>query len=346
MPCIEQNVSLQPYSCLALPSTAAYFCRCQTEQDVLDALAWAKERGIEVSLLGGGSNALLEDHIDALVIKLELQGRKLLDENEQGKLIRAAAGESWHEFVLWTLEQGWPGLENLSLIPGTVGAAPIQNIGAYGVEVGDLISSVHGFDLLDGSRFELSAKQCAFDYRDSVFKQQDQARYLISAVDFFLPNTHSLSLHYPALADYLAPLKESGADISATDIAHAVIAVRNSKLPAPEMIPNLGSFFKNPVVDAKTQQRLINKWPDLVSYALEDGRFKLAAGWLIDKAGWKGREYGGVRMHDQQALVLSNPKRQTLAAVLACATQVSTDIQAMFDVELEREPQLLKRIKL
>ena len=331
-------MNLLPCTTLALPGHAA----ASLIIDRLETLHahWAEVQGASRRfILGGGSNVVLGGDFPGLLLKVELRGRELLQEDADAVYVRAAAGENWHDFVQWTLAQGWPGLENLSLIPGTVGAAPIQNIGAYGLEAGELLHAVDAIDLTDGSTRTFDHAACRFGYRDSVFKQEGwhvDGRLLITAVTFRLPKRWQPRTGYADVAKELA-----GRGITTptpTDIAAAVIAIRQRKLPDPAVLPNAGSFFKNPVVDAATAARLATAHGTLPSYPQPDGTVKLAAGWLIEQAGWKGRSLGPVGMYEKQALILVNHGGATGADVLALTAAVQADVQHRFGVMLEAEP--------
>ena len=287
-------------------------------------------------VLGGGSNILLTSDFPGLVLHVELTGIELVGEDAQVRRIRVAAGENWHRFVLWTLAQGYGGLENLSLIPGSVGAAPIQNIGAYGVEVGDAIESVTAFDFASGKMFDLSRAECAFGYRDSVFKHRLRDSTAIIAVTFALPKQWQANIRYAELAQELAA--GGVADPTARQVSDAVIAIRQRKLPDPAQIGNAGSFFKNPLVPAQQRDALLQAHPQLVSYAQPDGSYKLAAGWLIDQCGWKGRSIGAAGVYEKQALVLVNRGGASGADIWRLAQAVQADVMARFGVMLEAEP--------
>jgi len=298
-------------------------------------------------VLGGGSNLVLAGDVDGLLLHVRLRGRELAGEDGDAWYVTAAAGENWHDFVQWTLAAGRPGLENLSLIPGTVGAAPIQNIGAYGLEVGERLASVDALDLERGGMRRFDAADCRFGYRDSIFKQEGwhlSGRYLITSVTFRLPKRWTPLTRYAELAAELSvPLAAAGGDAAANAptpaaVAAAVIAIRQRKLPDPVQLPNAGSFFHNPVVDAAIAARLQAEHPTLPTYAQADGRIKLAAGWLIEQAGWKGRDLGPAGMYERQALVLVNRGGATGADVLALARQVQNDVAARFGVTLQPEP--------
>ena len=286
-------------------------------------------------VLGGGSNVVLTGDFAGTVLKVDLPGRRLLRTEADAWIVEAGAGENWHDFVRWTLAQGWPGLENLSLIPGTVGAAPIQNIGAYGLEIVDRFDSLDAIDLDTGACRSFHAHDCAFGYRDSVFKRQP-GKWLVTAVRFRLPRPWQPVTRY---ADVARELEARGIGApSALDISDAVIAIRRRKLPDPAEIGNAGSFFKNPVVAAEACARLLAAHPAMPHYPQPDGGEKLAAGWLIEQAGWKGRDLGPVGCYERQALVLINRGGATGGDVRRIAQAIIADVEARFGVRLEPEP--------
>jgi len=286
-------------------------------------------------VLGGGSNLVMSEYIDKTVLQVGLQGKKLLREDDKAWYVAGAGGEAWHPFVQWTLEQGWGGLENLSLIPGTVGAAPVQNIGAYGIEIKDVFEQLTAIHLQTGESRVFTLADCQFAYRDSVFKQAEAGLWLIVEVVFRLLKNHQVQTQYGDIERELLSLN-LGSTPSA--VAQAVINVRQRKLPDPAQIGNAGSYFKNPIVSPAIYQAVMAAHPNAVAYALEDGRYKLAAGWLIEQAGWKGRRLGPVGMYEKQALVLVNHGGATATDVLALERAVQADVLAQFGVELEAEP--------
>jgi UDP-N-acetylmuramate dehydrogenase len=289
-------------------------------------------------VLGGGSNLLIaHDEVDALVLHMALIGKAIVGETPDAILVRAHAGENWHAFVEWTLAQGLGGLENLALIPGTVGASPIQNIGAYGAEVKDSFHSLTVFDFADGTIRTMDATACRFGYRDSVFKHADGRALVVLDVTFALPRAWAPNLRYAELAQALQGIDQP----TARQVADAVIAVRRRKLPDPAEIGNAGSFFKNPVVTRAHCEHLLETWPDLVHHAQPDGSEKLAAGWLIDRCGWKGKNLGRAGVYPKQALVLVNNGGATGQEIMALARAIQDDVQARFGVRLEPEPVLV-----
>jgi len=337
-----RDADLSACNTLALASHAALYARI-TAADQLRALVGTGSPGnTRRFVLGGGSNLVLTGSFDGLVLHMAIAGRELVGEDEDAWYVRAGAGENWHEFVTWALAQGWPGLENLSLIPGTVGAAPIQNIGAYGLEVAERFHALTACDMRSGEFVCFNREACRFGYRDSVFKQEGwhhDGRFVITDVSFRLPKQWQPLIRYADIAAELAAQKI--ATPNASQIADAVIAVRQRKLPDPAQIPNTGSFFHNPVVDAATADRLLVSHPGLPHYPQVDGRVKLAAGWLIEQAGWKGRDLGPVGMYEKQALVLVNRGGATGRDVLALMHAVQFDVRAKFGVELLPEPVFL-----
>ncbi|KXU89484.1 UDP-N-acetylenolpyruvoylglucosamine reductase [Caballeronia megalochromosomata] len=285
-------------------------------------------------VLGGGSNVVLTRDFDGVALIVAIAGKRVIGEDDDAWLIEAGAGENWHDFVAWTLAQGMPGLENLALIPGTVGAAPIQNIGAYGLEMGERFERLSAVELATGERVEFDRAACAFGYRDSFFKRAGRGRFMITSVVFRLPKVWTPRAGYADVARAL----EGAANPDAQAIFDAVVAVRRAKLPDWTVLGNAGSFFKNPVVSAAAFETLKQCEPGVVSYPQADGHVKLAAGWLIDQCGWKGRGIGGAAVHDRQALVLVNRGGATGAQVLELAEAIKRDVLARFDVELEMEP--------
>ncbi|HEX5391506.1 MAG TPA: UDP-N-acetylmuramate dehydrogenase, partial [Burkholderiaceae bacterium] len=309
---VENNVALQPYNSFGIAARAQQLVRVRSSADVqalLGAPEWADTPRF---VLGGGSNLVITGDIKALVLKVEIAGRRLVEETPKGWLVEVGAGENWHDFVAWTLAQGWPGLENLALIPGTVGASPVQNIGAYGVELQDRFHSLDAVELDTGHAFTLDAAQCGFGYRDSVFKHERAGdkgyglagRALITHVRFWLPKPWKPVLGYLDLERKMAETGNTTPD--ATTLFDWIVAIRRAKLPDPAVIGNAGSFFKNPTVTPEQCADIIARDPKVVHYPMADGSIKLAAGWLIDACGWKGKTVGHAGVYEKQALVLVN----------------------------------------
>jgi len=338
---IEKNVPLQPYNSFHIVAKAHALVRVASQVDVQTVVAnpqWGAEPKF---VLGGGSNIVLTGDVKPLVLKVEIEGRQLLQETAKAFIVQAGAGENWHDFVTWTLRQGYPGLENLALIPGTVGAAPVQNIGAYGVELQDRFDSLDAVDLQTGKLFTLNAAQCAFGYRDSVFKHASTTlglagRALITQVRFALPKPWKAVLGY---ADLERKMAESNiAQPDAMQIYHWICDIRRAKLPDPDVIGNAGSFFKNPSVTPEQCADIIARDPKIVYYHLADGSVKLAAGWLIDACGWKGKSVGHAGVYEKQALVLVNRGGATGGEVMTLAKAIQTSVYERFGIRLEPEP--------
>jgi len=292
----------------------------------------------EIKFVGAGSNLLLPPTIDTPLVIMALRGTNFVGQTPEHWLIDVAAGENWHDWVAYSVAQGWPGLENLALIPGTVGASPVQNIGAYGVEVCERIEHVRVWDFERREVRELTREECQFGYRDSLFKTPEGERLLILGVRFALPKAWQPALQYPDLNELRLQAATQPASVTPRDVMNRVIQVRQAKLPDPDVTPNVGSFFKNPVVSQDQARGLLERYPNLVAYPQALGAMKLAAGWLIDQCGWKGRKVGSVRVHERQALVLVNDGGATLDEVLAVAANISGDVREAFGVELEIEP--------
>ncbi|MBO9480893.1 UDP-N-acetylmuramate dehydrogenase [Salinisphaera sp. G21_0] len=335
---ICDNYSLVERNTLGLPSTARYYAEANTVAELQSALAFARQKQLPVIPLGGGSNVVLGDFLDALVVHVNLKGKTVLSRDQDCVRVRAEAGENWHEFVLWSLDHQAYGLENLSLIPGNVGAAPIQNIGAYGVELTDSFVSLEAMNLESGQVEYFDRQSCRFGYRDSVFKREKRDQYIIVAVTLDLDATLKPNLGYGQLGDLLARRLGDQAP-SAVDISRAVCDIRREKLPDPSEVGNAGSFFKNPEVSQSEMDRLKQEYPNIVAYPLGQN-WKLAAGWLIDQTGLKGKRDGCVGTYQKQALVLVNHGGATGRDVLSFSRQVQQKVNEKFGVQLEREPRL------
>nr|WP_257229412.1 UDP-N-acetylmuramate dehydrogenase [Pseudomonas sp. BMW13] len=335
---MQSDMSLKPFNSFGVDVRARLFAEAHDDAEVREALSLAEQRGLPLLVVGGGSNLLLTGDVEALVLRMASRGLRVLDDAGEQVLVEAEAGEPWHPFVQWSLAQGFSGLENLSLIPGTVGAAPMQNIGAYGVEVKDLFAGLTALDRHSGELREFALDECAFAYRDSLFKRE-AGRWLILRVRFRLARQAALRLDYGPVRQRLV---EMGVEApTASDVGRAICAIRSEKLPDPAELGNAGSFFKNPVVSFELAERIRAQHADLVSYPAGDGLVKLAAGWLIERAGWKGFRDGDAAVHRLQALVLVNHGRATGAQLLALAQRIQGDVLARFGVDLEIEPNVL-----
>lgn len=327
-------VSLKPFNTFGIEATCNELISFKTEHDIQSWLLNKKPNLDSVFILGGGSNVLLLGHIPLTFLQTSIQG---IEYSEQAGcnevLVTAGAGVNWHELVLDTLDKGFSGLENLSLIPGCVGAAPIQNIGAYGVELKERFVNLCGIELASGQFKEFSAEDCQFGYRDSIFKRELKGRFVITRVTLRLSRDPQPHIEYGPLRQILA----DESSITAKKISDAVIAIRQGKLPDPAQLGNAGSFFKNPVVTELQFQALQDAFPELVAYPVKDNQYKLAAGWLIEKAGLKGYRKGDAGVHDKQALVLVNYGNASGKDILTVAKQVRDKVMDLFGVELEPE---------
>ncbi|KXU39504.1 UDP-N-acetylenolpyruvoylglucosamine reductase [Ventosimonas gracilis] len=332
---IREQVCLSAYNSFGLKAKARFFASVSHEQEIQQALAFAHKQRLPVRILGGGSNLLLAADINALVLHIQSRGLRIILNNNERVLIEAVAGEPWHDFVQWTLAQNAYGLENLSLIPGSVGAAPIQNIGAYGVELKDHCHSLDALNLASGQVQRFSAEECRFAYRDSLFKQQP-GRWLILRVRFALSQKPQLQLNYGDIRARLVDLNIENP--TPEDISRVICAIRQEKLPNPAELGNAGSFFKNPIISAEQAEQLKQQYPKLSAWPQPDGQIKLAAAWLIEQAGWKGYRTGHVGVHQAQALVLVNYGGASGGELLQLAHRIQQDIKDKFNVLLEIEP--------
>ncbi|WAB99535.1 UDP-N-acetylmuramate dehydrogenase [Pseudomonas putida] len=333
----QEQVSLKPYNTFGIDVKARYFAQVQSDDEVREALAQARQRGLAVMVIGGGSNLLLTRDVDALVLHMASRGRHVLGDDAGRVVVEAEAGEPWHPFVQWSLQQGFCGLENLSLIPGTVGAAPMQNVGAYGVEIKDVFAGLTALDRHTGELRDFGLEECAFGYRDSLFKR-NPGRWLILRVRFALSHRLQAHLDYGPVRQRLA---EQGVQApTAQAISDAICSIRREKLPDPAELGNAGSFFKNPVVAVEQLARIRAEFPGVVAYPQADGQVKLAAGWLIEQAGWKGYRDGDAGVHRLQSLVLVNYGQASGAQLHGLAQRIQADILARFGVALEMEPNL------
>jgi UDP-N-acetylmuramate dehydrogenase len=333
---LQKEYSLKTFNTLAIESTAEYFVDAKNEADVQASLVYAKENGLEVKILGGGSNVVMAEHISGLVLKYSADECEILSESQDSVRIKVAAGFNWHDFVLYTLDRSWYGLENLSYIPGTVGASPVQNIGAYGVEVKDSILRVNGLYLKNGKSFSFNAKECEFDYRESCFKQALNGHTLIVSVEFELSKIPNVQIGYAPLNS----MAEEQGKPTPKQLSEWVVDVRKSKLPDPLELPNAGSFFKNPVIPLAQFEELQIKYPKVPSYP-QGNVVKLPAGWLIDQLGLKGKAFGPVSVHKNQALVLINHGGSG-SDVESAAAEIKRLVKARYGIELEQEPRLFK----
>lgn len=334
---LEYNADLSRLNTLGLPARAACLVR-PTTLDALEQVLADRDPNAPLYVIGEGSNLVLQGDLPGLTISLAIDGMTRVKETDQHVWVAAGAGVHWDDLVAWTVEQGWQGLENLSLIPGTAGAAPYQNIGAYGVELAQVLEQVTVMEIATGKVTHYSCEECEFAYRDSRFKGRDKGRYIITGIELKLNRQAHCNISYGPLEQHFADQPPQA--LTAAAVRNQVIAIRQSKLPDPAELANAGSFFKNPVVSADKAESLKAAFPGLVCYAQQDG-VKLAAGWLIEAAGWKGKQLGPVGMHREQALVLVNYGGATPSDVQVLASAVRGDVWQRFGVQLEQEPVVL-----
>jgi UDP-N-acetylmuramate dehydrogenase len=333
---IETDVPLRAFNTFGVDATAHRFVRVRSARDVRLVVDHPELGRAPKFILGGGSNLLLTRDVDAVVVKVDIASLRVLEDDARSTLIEVGAGESWHGVVEWTLDQGYAGLENLALIPGTAGAAPVQNIGAYGLELSDRLESVDVVDFVTGRCATLPAAHCRLGYRDSVFKRELAGKSLITAIRLRLPKPWVPITGYADVERWLQ--RQQCTDPTPRTVFDAVCAIRRSKLPDPAQLGNAGSFFKNPVVNRTIRNEILEEHPDIVSYPLEDGTYKLAAAWMIAACGWKGQSLGGAGVHEQQPLVLVNRGGATGKDILALAQAVQASVEEKFGLRLEPEP--------
>ncbi|MEO6625577.1 MAG: UDP-N-acetylmuramate dehydrogenase [Burkholderiaceae bacterium] len=337
---VEKNVPLQPYNSFHIVAKAFSLVRVTQVTDLSAVQSNPELAAQQKFVLGGGSNIVLTGDVKPLVLKVEIMGKRLSAENARGYILEVGAGENWHDFVTWTMEQGYPGLENLAMIPGTVGAAPVQNIGAYGLELQDRFESLDAFDLVTGELLNLDAARCGFGYRDSVFKHASDLglkdRAVITRVRFFLPKPWKAVLGYADLDRKVAAAGVAQPD--ARKIYDWICEIRSAKLPDPNRMGNAGSFFKNPTVTPEQCADIIQREPRIVHYRMANGAVKLAAGWLVEACGWKGKSVGNAAVSERQALVLVNRGQATGGEVMTLARAIQTSVYERFGILLEPEP--------
>lgn len=330
---ILSNVNLKDYNTFGISVKADKFASFSSIGE-LNQILNRKENN-PLLVLGGGSNILFTKDFAGLVIKNEIKGFEIITENDEHVYIKSGAGEVWHEFVLHCITNNYGGIENLSLIPGNVGASPMQNIGAYGIEIKDVFVELEAYHIQSKEIHTFTKEQCAFGYRESVFKRKLKDQYIILSVTYRLTKKHAINSSYGAIEEELQAMGITSPTIK--NISDAVIAIRSSKLPDPLVIGNAGSFFKNPVVDAELLAKIQQEYQDVPNYPLTENEIKLAAGWLIEKAGWKGKTIGSYGVHKNQALVLVNYNDATGSEIFDLSQLIIEDVERKFGVRLERE---------
>ncbi|UJH68117.1 UDP-N-acetylmuramate dehydrogenase [Allomuricauda sp. SCSIO 65647] len=336
---IQENISLKNLNTFGIDVKARLFI------EITSLLGLQKALGLEAYpkkfIISGGSNMLLTKDIDALVLYVNIKGVSVVEENDETLVVKAMAGENWHQFVIWCLEKGYGGIENLSLIPGNVGTAPIQNIGAYGVELKDVFVSCNAMEIETGELVEFDKEACQFGYRDSIFKQSAKGRYIITSVNLRLTKkNHALNTDYGAIEKEL--IHKNIVYPTIQDISNAVIKIRQSKLPDPKEIGNSGSFFKNPVISKKNFEKMLKKHPEMPHYEIDEGLIKVPAGWLIEQCGFKGIRVGDAGVHEKQALVLVNYGNASGEDILAIAEKIQTSVKKNFKIDLVPEVNIIR----
>lgn len=333
---MQKNIDLKDFTTFGVSANARHFATFSTEEE---ARKLTRNNTEELLILGGGSNLLLTQDFNGLVLKNEIKGITVSAKEDTSVVLKVGAGEVWHDLVLYTIENGYHGLENMSLIPGSVGASPMQNIGAYGVEIKDVFEKLEALEIQTGEMQTFSKDACAFGYRESVFKRALKGKYIITHVYFRLSLSEKVSTHYGAIESELT--KQGISNPTSKDVSNAVIAIRSSKLPNPKELGNAGSFFKNPVVPIETYNRIKEVYLDAPSYPIDEKSVKVPAGWLIETAGWKGKQVGACGVHKNQALVLVNYGGATGNEIYKLSTAIIEDIVRKFGITLEREVNIL-----
>lgn len=335
---IKHNISLKPFNTFGIDVNAKYYTSIESIEQLKQVISLKKYP--DIFILGGGSNLLLTKDVTALVLHINLKGISIISEDENHVIVQASAGENWHEFVCWCLEKDFGGIENLSLIPGNVGTAPIQNIGAYGIELKDSFVSCDALNIASKTLKTFYTEDCNFDYRNSIFKQKEKGKYIICNVRFKLSKkNHILHTSYGSISDELVKMKISQPTIQ--NISQAVILIRQSKLPDPKKIGNSGSFFKNPVISKKAYNKLKENFQDIPGYPVSDTEIKVPAGWLIEKAGFKGKQFGNYGVHNKQALVLVNYGNAKGTDIFKLSQIIQNTILHIFDIYIEAEVNIL-----
>jgi UDP-N-acetylmuramate dehydrogenase len=341
---MQENVSLKPYNTFGIDARARYFVEITSVADLQELISRKIYKEEEIFILGGGSNVLLTQNFEGLVVKMNIPGIEVIKENEASVWVKVGAGENWHQFVLYCITQGYGGIENLSLIPGTVGAAPMQNIGAYGVEIQDVFESLEAVHLTTGVVKQFTHQECHFGYRESIFKTTLKGKYVITHVTLRLSKQPVIHTSYGAIEDTLKALRTKEgyqARPAIQEVSDAVIHIRQSKLPDPKEIGNAGSFFKNPVVEAAKFKGLQQQYAQVPGYELPDGTVKVPAGWLIEQCGWKGKKVGNTGVHSKQALVLVNHGNAKGEEVWNLAMQIKASVWEKFGIEISPEVNII-----
>ncbi|MBN4054062.1 UDP-N-acetylmuramate dehydrogenase [Haliea sp. AH-315-K21] len=335
---IQENINLKNFNTFHVSAYARYFSDITKVDDLLKALDFSQQQNIPFMIIGQGSNLLFKEDYAGLIIELNIKGIERVAEDDSHYFVKAQCGENWHDFVQHCLQAGYYGLENLSLIPGSVGAAPVQNIGAYAVEVADFLHELEALEISSGKLIQFTKEDCQLAYRHSIFKAEFKDRFVITDVTFKLLKQAQLNLTYPALRDAFVDIKAE--NITPLLVSEAVCKIRRSKLPDPGVLGNAGSFFRNPIISAAELKRLQNENPKIVAYPYEE-QYKLAAAWLIDQAGWKGYREGDIGVHKEHALVLVNYAEASGAELYDLSVRIQQSVLKMFGIELQPEVRII-----
>ena len=335
---ISENINLKSLNTFGIEVFGRYYAEINSEKEFLAIINETVYKSSEKLIIGGGSNLLFTKNFEGIIIKNQIKGIEVVKEETDFVYVKAGAGEVWHDFVMWCIHKNYSGLENLSLIPGCVGASPMQNIGAYGVEIKDLFFELEACEIISGKKKVFNKQDCEFGYRESVFKHKCKNKYIITSVTYKLSKIPNFNTSYGAIN---AELQNMGAQLNLKNISQAVINIRSSKLPDPKVTGNAGSFFKNPEVTLLVHDKLKAEYSNLVSYPLDNGNFKLAAGWLIEQSGLKGYEKNEAGVHDKQALVLVNKGNAKGGDIYSLSEYVLQTVFAKFGVKLEREVNII-----
>lgn len=336
---IRENVSLKPYNTFGIKANGRYFTKIHSEQNLRALLTDFALPVSKILVIGGGSNVLLLHNFDGLVIHNQISGIQQIREDDQHVWVQVGAGENWHQFVMYCIRHNLAGIENLSLIPGDVGAAPMQNIGAYGVEIKQVFEELTAIELQTGKQIKFNYSDCQFGYRNSIFKNKYKNQFIITTVTFRLNKHPTYEISYGAIKKTLEDMQIKELSIKA--ISDAVIKIRRNKLPDPKQIGNAGSFFKNPEIDPVLYQRLKAKFPDIPSFATHTNKIKIPAGWLIEQCGWKGKRFGDIGVYNNQALILVNYGQGTGQAIYELAEKIQRSVYERFNIQLEPEVNII-----
>ena len=336
---VIENYPLIKLNTFGIDVKAKYFTSINTVNELIEIKKSEKFKDYELLILGGGSNILFTKDFNGLVILNNIKGKEIVDQNEDSIILKIGAGENWHELVMYCVDNGWGGIENLSLIPGNTGTAPMQNIGAYGVEIKETFVELEALEISSGKIVKFSNSECEFGYRESVFKNKMKNKYIILNITLELNKNPILNINYGDVKAILETKKIETPTIK--DVSNAIISIRQRKLPDPKKIGNSGSFFKNPIIDINLLKLIEEKYPNVVSYKINENEFKIAAGWIIEKAGWKGKKFNNFGVHENQALVLVNYGLANGKEIFNLSEKIILDIKEKFGITLEREVNII-----